>query len=808
MGAYIGGDGPRNARLVIVGEKPGREEHLKLQQTGIGRPFVGSSGHELDGLLTKIGTHRNNVYVTNAVKNLQHLNNPSRDEIEAERFDLYKELTSLPNACCIVPMGNIALQALSNFHLGMSKEVSKKEVGTGIKKYRGSILPTFFGRKMVPTYHPSYYMRGEWRFKPIVKLDLARALEESYDPTIHVPNRRCYIAQTKDDITAIGDIFRGAKEISFDIELLLGRYIQCIAFAKDPSEAYCIPITNGRRKSLFNSEVECYAWRVIQGILNQENTCYITQNGLFDCWHLWRHGITTPYMSSGFDTMLAHRLRAPDLPHDLGFLVSLYTREPYYKDESGSWKEQVRTTNDEEFWAYNCKDAACTLEVAHELMIDLERNNMLDYFKKEIQAQWDCTVDMRQRGLKVDPIAAKEAREFIANDIQKDISLISTSVGWIPNTKSNKDMEKLYAQLQIKLTDADRTKTGKAKIDVERLYSHAASNPNHRNILYAIAGLNQKRTLQSGFTNFPLDSRGYYHPSLDISKAKTGRYASEGADEGGPQIQNIPRRMRSIFIADSEESELTNADLAGAETWLQAFLAQDPLLMAALTKGIKVHNVRGCIIFRNWNKDELPPPDMLKGIRKVCNTCSAIGESECNHSEYYMAKQSGHAMGYREGPRRFCHEQRKKGIFISESDAKFYRQKIISKALAAWHLGVENSLRRSSWLETPLGRKRQFFGQLDDRLINAALSWLCQATVGQITNRAMLYLHRAYQLMESRPRLLTNTHDSLLTTHEKLDRSSVINLYKKAFDQSITIYNRTFTIPIEISHGPNWRDLK
>lgn len=788
--AYVGPTGPLNAKLAIVGEKPGREELAQNE------PFVGPSGHQLNVLLTKIGIHRSQVYITNAVKTVDDFSNPTRDQIEAERFDLYRELLKLPNLNCIVPMGNVALAALSNFQLD------------SITSYRGSILPSFIGKKMVPTFHPAYYMRGEWRFKPVVKFDLSRALEESYDPKINVPSRRCYIAQTRADIETIRHHFTAADYISFDIELLSGRYIQCIAFAKDPSEAYCIPLTNRHRKSLFQPEDELYAWQVIQHILAQEGTTYVTQNGLFDCWHLWRHGIVTPYMDRGFDTMLAHRVRAPDLPHDLGFLVSIYTREPYYKDESGDWKLQIRTTNDNDFWAYNCKDASCTLEVAFALEQDLARHNMLVNFRSEVQAQWTVVTKMRQYGMRIDNAALREAKDFLRRDIEKDKQNVEAKLGWLPNTKSSKDMAKFYDQLQLPLKPEDRTKTGKPKTDVERLYNHAYNHPAHRDILYTVASVNAKRTLESSFTNIAFDDMGYYHPSLDITKARTGRLASRGADEGGPQIQNIPKRIRNIFIPDNPNHELTNADLAGAESMIRTWLCGDPLLIEAFTKGIKIHKVTGCVIYRNWTQTELPPPDLLNSIKLVCDACARIGEKECNHSEYYMSKQGGHAMGYREGVRRFCHEQRKKGIFISEADAKRIRFKVVNKYLQAWHTNVDNSLHRTPWLETALGRRREFYGQLDDRLVNTALAWLCQALVGQITNRAMIWLDQAFTTMQLDARVWTQTHDSITTTHHKDLRSQVRELYLNAFHQPCTINNRELLIPIELTHGPNWRDLK
>lgn len=59
------GEGPRKARIILVGEQPGNEEDLK------GRPFVGPAGRILDRALADAGLNRDDVYVTNAVKHFR-----------------------------------------------------------------------------------------------------------------------------------------------------------------------------------------------------------------------------------------------------------------------------------------------------------------------------------------------------------------------------------------------------------------------------------------------------------------------------------------------------------------------------------------------------------------------------------------------------------------------------------------------------------------------------------------------------------------------------------------------------------------
>src|SRR5207237_3012213 len=59
------GEGPADARVMLVGEQPGDQEDLA------GRPFVGPAGQLLDRALVEAGIDRSQVYVTNAVKHFK-----------------------------------------------------------------------------------------------------------------------------------------------------------------------------------------------------------------------------------------------------------------------------------------------------------------------------------------------------------------------------------------------------------------------------------------------------------------------------------------------------------------------------------------------------------------------------------------------------------------------------------------------------------------------------------------------------------------------------------------------------------------
>src|ERR1017187_6140177 len=171
MNHYVGPEGPLTAKLAIVAEKPSWDE---ISQH---RPLIGPTGQMLMRMLNRIGLKREDVYLTNCVKYFDTVGNPTNDDIRREQPALFRELASLPNLNCIVALGNSALVSLSNFHYN------------DIGHRRGSKLLAFNRKKMIPTFHTSYVVQGNWEMGPVVEFDLARAKRESAFPEIRRTER-------------------------------------------------------------------------------------------------------------------------------------------------------------------------------------------------------------------------------------------------------------------------------------------------------------------------------------------------------------------------------------------------------------------------------------------------------------------------------------------------------------------------------------------------------------------------------------------------------------------------------------------
>jgi DNA polymerase len=134
------GVGNPKARLVLVGEAPGREEDEK------GEPFVGEAGRLLDRILFAMGLSRDEVYICNVLKCRPPNNrDPEPDEVAMCEPFLIRQLAAI-RPQMIVALGRFAIQTLLQ-----SKAPISKLRGTW-QQYQG--IP------LMPTYHPAYLLRN------------------------------------------------------------------------------------------------------------------------------------------------------------------------------------------------------------------------------------------------------------------------------------------------------------------------------------------------------------------------------------------------------------------------------------------------------------------------------------------------------------------------------------------------------------------------------------------------------------------------------------------------------------------------
>ena len=146
--SIVFGEGNPRARLVFVGEGPGRDEDIQ------GRPFVGRAGQLLTKIIRAMKLERKDVYICNVVKCRPPENrNPQPDEVASCEPFLMKQIESI-NPEVIVSLGSVAtglMLKLKNFKMGQLR-------GT-FHQYGNS--------KLMITYHPAALLRNPSLKKPV-----------------------------------------------------------------------------------------------------------------------------------------------------------------------------------------------------------------------------------------------------------------------------------------------------------------------------------------------------------------------------------------------------------------------------------------------------------------------------------------------------------------------------------------------------------------------------------------------------------------------------------------------------------------
>jgi len=335
--AFARSSGPRDAKIVLVGEAFGREEDL------VKRPFIGASGQELTLMLRDAGIERGSCFLTNVFAFRPENNDiktlcakkselPSsyalppvgqgqyiRPEFLGEIDRLQDELLTVhPNV--VVALGNIACWALFG--------------SVGISNLRGAmaystLCPSIKG---LATYHPAGVLRN-WSWRPIVLADLKKAAHEAQKPGLDFSSRTLVVSPFLDELgawcAAAGGHFADPTAlIAVDIETSCGAIDMC-GVAISPTNAACFPFfdkTSG--EPFWSLWDEIKVRQMLQSIL--ASPCRkVLQNGLYDIQYLRREGFALRNFTD--DTMMLHHSLFPELPKGLGFLGSIYCNERSWK---------------------------------------------------------------------------------------------------------------------------------------------------------------------------------------------------------------------------------------------------------------------------------------------------------------------------------------------------------------------------------------------------------------------------------------------------------------------------------------------
>ncbi len=801
MAASVPGEGSPEAKMVVFGQAPGKDEMID------GRPFVGMAGRVYDQILHNAKVLRSRIWTDNMAKvqpsrsigeyfigrapgergTSKIVPTPQLEEWIEENRQLIARIK--PNV--IVPLGNEALWMCTGLE--------------GITKWRGSILSSwdYFvpGFKVIPSWHPSYLQRGVTHLQPLVEADFRRAKGDSEFPDKRLPRPTYHINPT------IGDVIEFIRHVadnewcSCDIET---RYSQTltVGIGCDVDEAMCIPFTDGGNPR-WELEEEASIWKALSYLL-ERHTGIVGQGFIYDAsvlarWH--RIACAIPRL----DTMVAWHECYPALPKALNVITSVLTRHPYYKDDKKEWMGKI---NDAKLRTYNCQDVVSTLESAIKLEPEMENWG--------VRQGYDFQMGLQQPGTKMivqGMNCSGEEKEKLVTHYCKIRDESQARLDFVAekhvNVKSPQLKNFLYVELGLPARFDKHTKQPTTNKDaLMRIRSALPETDPRKTLISDVINISEMRKLIESYADVKVDPYdGRMRFSYSVAGTETWRgVMGKSTFGGGFSMQTAPvrsaegRKIRQLFIPD-KGMRLANMDLARAEAMLVAWMANEVLLIEMFNRGEDTH----------WHNAKLIAQEL--GMRDVTMDTPYNPNNEEHYHLRYAGKQCAHAIHYKMGPRVMRGTLLTHGLDLPEKTCKsiIVTYRVQRPAIPQWHLRVDYDLKRTRKITTPevggVAKKRVFFGRTDDAMLREALAFNPQCTTGLVLHTILQrtsdeFTHKGLDILQE-------SHDSFLFQFpEDWDEAPLFKKIDEFGHLPMMIGGRELNIPREFETGPTWGDMK
>jgi len=748
MPNYIGGIGSLQPDLMAIAEAPGKYEDEQ------GQPMVGPTGQMFNEILAKAGIRRGNIYITNVIKYRPPLNDLTKlhligVDIGKSIEELWENEISRLKPKCILAIGDLALQATTGY--------------TGILNYRGSIMLAKNGiTKVVPTIHPAaLYSRSEgeevkggldWTYLKLIEADIFRAIEESQTRSLVLPDRRLDIAHNSLDLFRFFREYEKLDKAAMDIESINCVPV-CIGFAFNKHHAISIPLLSkiGRHHltDMGDNELdEC--WKEIDRQLRRLKL--IGHNLKYDEFKLSLIGFKCPTVYS--DTLIKTRVIFPELPEKkLHVVSSLWTREPYYKEEGKEFKLGKQPI--EQLLKYNGKDCVVEYEVDEEQEKDLIEMSdrfgvpLVDYYYNYMMKKHKFYLKMENNGFAVSLERQKELR-IRYTEMQKEThERLIKQVGHDINVKSYPQVfELLYKEMKFKLRKKNPTSE-----DVVVALLGQTKKKDRAAILTDLLEERRIRDQKSRYINFVPDYDGRCKTSYNISATETCRSSTSILKKPiRPKKLGLPfhtiaahgrlaKDIKSMLVCDKGKV-MIKADASQAEARIVAVLSKDWELLEAFDK-VDIHRRTAGLIFSYTQKLELSSNFKHPIIDKLPK----------DGPERFCGKKTRHAGNYKMGKRRFMTEfntdAQKFDIPMTISEWRAGQMLDLFNAASpllndVFHAEIEEALKTTRVLIDPFGGVRLFNGRMGDELFGEGYANIPQRTVAHLVQGAAITLDEEF----------------------------------------------------------------
>lgn len=753
---YVGPEGPKWAKIAVVGEAPGAEEERE------GRPFVGGSGKVLDGMLSRAGIRREECFFTNVLK-CRPPNNDITTPAAAAAIRLcstqLKEELSALRSNVIAAVGATALSTIMG-HDGLK-----------ISTARGAIIQSPYG-KLIPTYHPAYIMRNWDEY--ITSIYDWRKVKRHSEFAGYTPlNERFVTFPTVDQVELFcrGILADGRySELAIDLETYFcdspfQTPIKLLGMATGPEEAYVIPFITESGNLYWQTDDD--ARRVIMAVASVLESPQVTKwfhNALFDVPILMNHGFTV--VGPVMDAMVGHSIVFNHLPHSLQYLVSIYADYHPWKAEKGAGDDYL-------YRNYNARDCCVLFMVKDGLMKDIE-NMKLQWLFNTLMHQIIPTSRMMCNGIYFDVQKRDETITEMDRQIEEarnELEQLSGVRGF--NPLSPTQLSRVLFEVK-KLRSGVHTKGGLLSTSEDVLKRLALRYPSDQ---FPQAVLDYRRlTKLRDFADQVPGPDGRIHAAYKLTPV-TGRFACEN-----PNLQQLPAKkkdksgiVRKLFCAapgyriiayDFQQAELRIfAQLAGDEPWLKAF-----------SEGEDVHKTNCLDMFHDYSEE-------LRGYAKNFIFGFIYGSEGANIEK----------------------------ILPKELLARVPVVQIIANLKAAhpalfdYRERIEAEILDKKYVITPFGRRRWYPSVPSKEDLRSAFNYPIQATVSDMMHVKMAKIDEALH----DERVVLQLHDAIYIECPIGNIERMVRLGRDIMEAPVPAPNGlVFQLPAEAKLGDNLFDME
>lgn len=731
---------------------------------------------------------------------------------------LVEEVNDLkPNL--LIPLGELSFQFLTKLH--------------NIRKFRGSILKANgqfnTGKenlKVLPILGQYPFLNKEFKLRIITKLDFGKISKYLNDDPIPDDTYRIWVARSPSELRnflerSYDKTLKNGGFLVFDIETYFQIPI-CISLCFDGFESVCVPLIDPSIDRDMRALMIMMIAKLMESPIPKVN-----QNIKYDWRYLERWWFRVNNVVG--DTMLAASILYCEFPKNLGFLTSIYTDLPYFKDEGKNFDPEQDGKKDK-YYLYNAKDSLATHQIYGEQLKELKEFNCEHVYKKLVDVM-PFYKRMEDNGIRIDDtvrehLLAKYESEF---HIQEIMCRNLLNVGYF-NPLSHKQCNwAIYEELGyhavrgVKTNKDGNPSTDENSLNLLAAYSEPKRAPSTGPLVLQTIINARKIHKVIEILELQLHPDKRFRCEYNLAGTENGRSsAGETTDQfiifdsKRPKIINLGhslqtigkhgfmmnnkvygRDLRSMFVPSSGYI-FVECDLNGAEARVDRVLSG--LYDMEVFDNPGIHKLTG-----SWLYD-CPPNE----IRKNILIDAKDGTQPVDR--YHLSKTFRHAGERNMGPEQAMILTSRPIRECKLMLEKFH--KFQPEIKQVFHHDIIEAIQHDEHsLVAPNGRRRAFFDRIDKRTYNEGISFLPQAIVSDQTKFAGIY--KTFKDVGTWARLLAENHDGILAEVKK-DRALEFGiLYKNNIESELIDFNTCtlardyqLKIPCEVAIGENWLEME